>query len=87
MKDYDLLIAGRVVDRMLAMRKAERALLRAHFDEIRRSPGDFSDYTERDDVGRELEINLFGKHAIIFWCDAADNHVKILDLVPSDRPR
>lgn len=47
----------------------------------------FSDYTERDEVGRDLDINLFGKHAIIFWCDAADKHVKILDLVPSDRPR
>lgn len=87
MKDYDLLIAAHVVDHLLSLRTAERALLRAHFEEIRRSPMTFSDYTERDEVGRDLDINLFGKHAIIFWCDAADKHVKILDLVPSDRPR
>lgn len=87
MKDYDLFIAAHVVDLMLSLRKGERALLRAHFEEIRRSPVAFSDYTERDEAGRDLDINLFGKHAIIFWCDAADKHVKILDLVPTDRPR
>ena len=63
MKDYDLLIAAHVVDRMLSFRKAESALLRARFEEIRRSPVTFSDYTERDEVGRDLDINLFGKHA------------------------
>jgi len=55
-----------------------------HFHKIRSSPNDFSDYHERDDTGRRVEISVFSGHAIHFWIDHADQHIKILALKPTD---
>ncbi len=87
MSEYRLLIAAHVVDLLFTIRKTERDALRSRFEEIRANPANFCDYVEKDDVGRDLDVHVFKKHAIVFWCDTADRHIKVLDILPSDRPR
>ena len=33
-----------------------------------------------------LQIHVYGKYAVKFWEDGADQHVKILDVHLADRP-
>jgi hypothetical protein len=60
-------------------------MLRNRFLQIQDFPGNYSDYEEKDEIGRPLQINLCGRYAIKYWTDAADRHVKVLDLHLADR--
>ncbi|MEM9282651.1 MAG: hypothetical protein AAGA96_12555 [Verrucomicrobiota bacterium] len=84
MSNFRVLIAAEVVDTLSKLRKQEREALRLRFEAIAETPARFSDYQEKDDVGRDVDVHLFGKHAILFWHDFNDRHLKILDLMPAD---
>ena len=56
-----------------------------HRQIIGASPDRYSDYPERDSVGRDVAVHVFGRFAIKFWDDFADRQVKILDVHPADR--
>ncbi len=62
----------------------QRDLLR-RFREIGAAPDRYSDYQERDAVGRDVAVHVCGRFAIKFWDDFADRQVKILDVHPADR--
>ena len=55
--------------------------------QIRDYPGNLTDYSETDISGREFRINVFGKHAIKYWIDDADRHVKIMQIRLADQTR
>jgi hypothetical protein len=54
------------------------------FREIAAFPSRYSDYTERDSVGRRIEVHICGGMAIKYWDDFADRRLKVLDLHPAD---
>lgn len=81
---YRLLVDVEVIEVLDALPKKSRTRLLDHFRKIRSSASDFSDYHERDGVGRRIEISVFSRHAIHFWIDHADQHIKILALKPAD---
>jgi hypothetical protein len=55
-----------------------------HFRKIRSSPDDASDDHERDGIGRRVEIPVFSGHAIHYWTNHADQHIKFPALKPAD---
>ncbi len=55
------------------------------FLEVTPFPGQYADYEERDDSSRPLDVNVCGHHAIVYWDDFADRHLKILDVKPAGR--
>jgi len=81
---YRLLVDVEVIEALDALPKNYRTRLLDHFRKIRSSPEDISDYHERDKVGRRVEIAVFSSHAIHYWIDHADQHIKILALKPAD---
>jgi hypothetical protein len=81
---YRLLVDVEVIEVLDVLPKKSRMRLMEHFRKIRSSPDDFSDYHERDISGRRVEISVFSNHAIHFWIDHADQHIKILALKPAD---
>jgi hypothetical protein len=81
---YCLLVDLQVIEVLDALPKKSRTRLLKQFHRIRSSPGDFSDYHERDITGRRVEISVFSGHAIHYWIDNADQHIKILALKPAD---
>ena len=82
---FRLLVDFEVVSYMSSLPRQDRLMLRGRFLQIQDFPGNFSDYQEKDAVGRSLEINLCGRYAIKYWTDEADQQVKILDLHFADR--
>jgi hypothetical protein len=85
--NYRLLIDYEVIEFMEALPRKEQRLLRNRLLAIESSPSLHVDYTESDDTGRPVGINICGKYAIKFWEDHADRHVKILDLHLADESR
>ncbi len=83
--DYRLLIDSEVVEQLQAMPKRQRELLFQRFREMAASPNHFCDFVEQDRVGRDLGNHVFRKHAITFWQDGADGHLKILGLRSADK--
>jgi len=81
---YRLLVDVDVIEALDALPKNARTRLLEHFRKVRASPDDTSDYHERDGIGRRVEISVFGGHAIHYWIDHADQHIKILALKPAD---
>ena len=81
---YRLLVDVEVIEVLDALSKKSRTRLLDQFRKIRSSPDDFSDYHERDGGGRRVEISVFAGHAIHYWTDHADQHIKIPAFKPAD---
>jgi hypothetical protein len=84
MDEYRLLIAIEVIDFLRIRPRAQQEALIARFRAIASAPTQFCDYTEPDAIGRDVGIHVFAKYAIRYWEDAADMHVKILEIHPAD---
>lgn len=84
--NYRLLIDYEVIELFETLPRREQLLLRNRFVAIRGQPRSYSDYTEPDDAGRAVDINICGRFAIKYWVDHADQHVKILEVHPADHP-
>ncbi len=80
-----LLIDIEVLEFLRTLRSLEQRDLLRRFREIGASPANHADYPERDAVGREVAVHVFGRYAIKFWDDIADRQVKILDVHLADR--
>jgi mRNA-degrading endonuclease RelE of RelBE toxin-antitoxin system len=85
MSEYRLFLEIRVFEQLRQLKSAERNRLLDAMEQIRLRPEHCSDYTETDSEGRTVAIHIAGKFAVKYWEDAADRHVKVLDLHPADR--
>ena len=83
--DYRLLIDADAVDFINSLRPAERRLLSRRMREIQEFPSSYCDYTQRDSTGRTVQVHLIGQHAIEYWEDFADRHVKVMRVGLADR--
>jgi len=77
---FRLLIDFEVLEFALKLSKAQQRRLFAHFLAMRDFPGNYSDFVEVGERGRQLNVCLFGDFQIRYWIDDADRHVKILRL-------
>ena len=85
MKSFVLLVAYDVFEFIERLPRQEQLTIRRRLLQIRDFPHNHSDYSEPDDSGRQLEINIYDKFAIKYWIDHSDQQVKILDIHPADR--
>jgi hypothetical protein len=84
MSDTRLLIDIEVLEFLRTLRPKAQAALLSRFREIAAFPSKFSDFVERDSVGRRVDVHISGQFAIKYWDDQADHHLKILDVHPAD---
>jgi hypothetical protein len=73
-----------VIDFLQNLPARERRQLYRHFREIQKYPGNTSDFTSQDEEGRRLDVSSFAGFRIYYWTDAADRHVKILEIRVTD---
>ena len=81
---YRLLIAIDVFEFVQALPRRDQQLLWRRFREITEFPRRFADYSEPDVTQRLLDVHLHGGFAIYYWEDAADRHLKILQVSRAD---
>jgi hypothetical protein len=85
--NYRLLIDYEVIEFLETLSRKDQQSLRDRFVTIRGNPSKFSDFTECDPTGRRVDIHVFGRFAVKYWQDHADQHIKIMDAHLADRPR
>lgn len=49
------------------------------------NPNTIGDFSERDGVGRTVQVKIVGRYAVIFWADHAVAEVKITHIKPADK--
>jgi len=79
-----LLLDSEVVDYLERLRVGEREGVWKRLREIATSPDRFADYHERDARGRDLSVHVFRIHAILYWDDVSDRHLKVLEITKAD---
>ena len=82
--EFRLLLDLQVLAFLEGLKPASRRGLLALFDRTQNSPHGFSDFIDRDDAGRRLDVCVFEGLAVYFWVDAADRHVKVLKILKAD---
>ena len=85
MRPFSLLIALEVFDFVSMQSRRMQWELRMRMLLIRDFPHNHSDFLEPDSSGRAFNVHLFGRYAIKYWIDHADQQVKIMEISLSDR--
>jgi hypothetical protein len=80
--EYDLLVDLEAVRTVFAMRPALRLQFLDFFQKLRNYRDHFSIAVTRDKSGRRLHVCGFRNHAVVYWIDFADRHVKVLKVTP-----
>jgi hypothetical protein len=75
---YRLFIDFDLLEVLRKSSKSQRLRLEAHLRQIQEYPGNHSDYSFVDASGRYMNVSFCQDHAIYFWVDLADSHIKIL---------
>jgi hypothetical protein len=55
------------------------------FEELAKDPYRAGDYSERDGIGRPVQVLITGRHGVCFWADHAVKEVKVVDLKQAGR--
>ena len=82
---YRLLVDLEAITILDALPKTVRARVVGHLAKLRLTPKQYSDYAESDSTGRRVEISIVAGHAIHYWIDDADRHIKVLAIEVADR--
>ena len=83
MTPYRVFFAREVVESLRKLPLRQRQELTKFVESLEGSPFQRGDYTERDDVGRPIEVHIMGRHALCYWADHAVKEVKVIDLKPA----
>jgi len=76
--DYALFMRLEAVSLYMSLRRAEKVPLEQFFDFLERYPYFKGETTERDEVGRVVEVKFVGKFKVVYWHDHAVKELKIL---------
>jgi hypothetical protein len=79
--EYQLLFARPAMVVLHGLPKRVRTRLMDGIDQIPRSPDRFSQFQERDSIGRTLDVAIIEGYAVYYWNDFADRHIKIMAIV------
>ncbi|MGO9202259.1 MAG: hypothetical protein ACLQM8_17170 [Limisphaerales bacterium] len=82
---YRVFIAAEVITALRACPRREQQIITRLFEELGKDPYRAGDYSERDAIGRPVQVLITGSRAICFWADHAVKEVKIVDLRPAGR--
>jgi hypothetical protein len=85
MTTYRVFIAAEVIAALRTCPRREQQFITRVFEELAKDPYRAGDYSERDAIGRPVQVVITGSRAICFWADHAVKEVKIVDLKQAGR--
>jgi len=77
---YRVFLAKEIVAQLRDCKRREREAMARFFDEIADDPYRAGDFVEMDDIGRDIQVTLIGRHALYFWPDHAVKEVKVIGM-------
>jgi len=82
---YGVFVRKEAFEFLSRCRRAERERILRLMDTLAVSPHRTGDYSEKDDVGRPLEVIVEGRVAIVFWADHPVKEIKVVEIRFADR--
>lgn len=83
--EYDVYLRDEAFEFLRGQPPAGREKLLAFLRGLRVNPLRKGDYTEHDEIGREIEVSVIGHYAVLFWADHPVKEIKIVELRLADR--
>ncbi len=83
--EYEVYLRREVFEFLRQCRSAERDQLLALLRALGRDPYRRGDFTELDRTGRDIEVLVFRRFAILYWADHAVKEVKVTEVRYADR--
>ncbi len=80
MAPYRVFLAKEIVAQLRDCKRNEREVITRFFDDIADDPYRVGDFVELDDVGRNIQVTVIGRHALYFWSDHAVKEVKVIGM-------
>jgi hypothetical protein len=80
MEPYRVFVAKEIVAQLRDCKRREQREITRFFEEIGDDPFQVGDFMEKDDVGRDIQVTVIGRHAFYFWSDHAVKEVKVIDM-------
>lgn len=81
---WRLLLDIEAIDFLAKLKPPDEARLRRRLRQIQETPDRFADYPEKDEHGRDVDVHLCGRFAIVYWTDFPDRHIKVLKIALAD---
>lgn len=82
---YRVFVRKEAFEFLSRCRKPERERALRFFDVLAAGPHRTGDYHEKDEAGRQLEVVVEGRVAIVFWADHTVKEIKIVEIRFADR--
>jgi hypothetical protein len=83
--EYEVYLRREVFEFLGKRRQLERDQLFALFRALGRDPHRRGDFTERDQTGRDIQVLVYRKYAVLYWADHPVKEVKITEVRLADR--
>ncbi len=77
-REYVLFLRFEAAALYRSLRRPERDQLERFFDFLESYPHLKGETTERDDVGRVVEVKFISKFKVVYWADHAVKEIKLL---------
>ena len=78
--EYVLFMRSEAVEFYRSLRRTEKDSLASFFDLLENYPTLKGETTERDDLGRIVEVKFTGKFKVVYWADHPVKEIKVLKL-------
>ncbi len=78
--DYTLFLQLDAATFYRTLRSPEKATVEAYFNQLENFHNLKGEATERDLIGRVVQVKFVGKFKIVFWADHAVKEIKVLKL-------
>ena len=79
-REYVLFLRFEVASLYRSLRRPEKDQLERFFDLLESYPHLKGETTERDEIGRTVEVKFVAKFKVIYWADHAVKEIKVLRL-------
>lgn len=77
---WKLVLDEEALSFLLACRFAERRKLLAALESLKKNPYQPGDFIEQDDVGRPLDVRVFGSYLVTFWRDSFVKELRVIEI-------
>ncbi len=75
---YTIYLEAEAAQYLFGLRRPEREPVRRFLDFLADYPHTDGETTERDSIGRTVQVKLLRRIKVVYWADHADKAVKIL---------
>ena len=83
--EYEVYLRREALEFLRLRRNDERDLMLGLIRSLGKDPSRRGDFAERDSSGREIEVLIFRRYAILYWADHAVKELKVTEIRFADR--